>query len=209
MTDKEDRIDFLLRSLTKSGQLSLEEKLIDLHMRQPQEKEVPPKIKERTIRRLEEKQREFSEIDAKIANPGTLHSLGEYLKLLRKGDKIDFPALAQSARTEIQKIKLLEDDSISPLEFPHEEMAKLVAFVGLTRNVALSLIRKSYLLFKLHPQLEKASARYDQRLGSPETQLDSMNGALKELLLKSAKSSGEHIDKEIDEYLKKLEPRLK
>ena len=209
MTDKDDRIDFLLRSLAKRGQLSSEEKLIDLHMRRPPEKQVPLKLKERTIKRLEERQRELSEINAKIANPGMLNSLGEYIKLMRKANIIDFSSLAESAKTEIRKIKLLEEDRISPLEFPCDEMAKLLAFVGLTGNVALSLIRKSYQLFKLHPQLENASARYDQRLGTPETQLDAMNGALKELLLKSAKSSHESTDPEIDEYLKKLEPRLK
>lgn len=100
MTDKEDRMDFLLRSLTRSGELSSEEKLIDLHMRRPPEKQVPPKLKERTIKKLEEKQRELSEINAKIANPEMLHSLGEYLKLLRKGNKIDFLSLAESSKTE-------------------------------------------------------------------------------------------------------------
>ena len=209
MTDKVDKIDFLLRSLSRSGQLSSEEKLIDLHMRRPPAKQVPPKIKERTIEKLEERQRELSEINAKIANPGKLNSLGEYIKLMRKAKIIDFSSLAESAKTEIRKIKLLEEDRISPLSFAHGEMAKLVAFVGLTRSVALSLIRKSYLLFKLQPKLEKASARYDQRLGSSEIQFDSMNDALKELLLKSSKSLLEATDPEIDEYLKQLEPMLK
>lgn len=210
MTDKVDRIGFLLRSLARSGQLSSEEKLIDLHMRRPPEKQVPLRLKERTIEKLEERQRELSEINAKIANPRMLNSLGEYIKLMRKAKTIDFPSLAKSTKIEIRKITLLEDDSISPLEFLYDEMAKLVAFIELGRNVALPLIKKSYQLFKLRPHLEKVSARYDQRQGSPEMKLDSMNSALKELLLKSAESAREPAsDPEIEEYLKNLAPRLK
>jgi hypothetical protein len=210
MTEKEDRIDFLLRSLTRIGQLSSEEKLIELQLRQAPERQLPRKLKERTIKRLEERQKELSKINAKIANPEILNSLGEYLKLLRKGNKIDLFLLAESAKTEMRKIRLLEEDRISPLDFPCDEMARLVSFVGLARSVALSLIRKSHQLFKLRPQLEKASARYDQRMGTSETQLDAMNSALKELLLRSAASSPELAsDAEMDDYLRKLESKLK
>ena len=206
MTENEDGIVFLLKSLTRSGQLSSEEKLIDLQMRRPPENQVPPKLKERTIKKLEERQRELSEISAKTANPEMLHSLGEYLKLMRKSKKIDFSLLAESTKTEMTKIRLLEQDRVSPLDISYDEMARLIAFVGITKSAALSLIRKSCRLYKLRPQLEKASARYDQKLATHETQLDAMNSALKELLLRSTESIS---DPEVDNYLKELEQRLK
>ena len=105
---------------------------------------------------------------------------------------------------------IITEGGLMPRVFPYDEMAKLVTSIGLVKNVALPLIRKSYQLFKLRPHLEKASARYDQRQGSPEKQLDSMNSALKELLLKSAESATESAsDPEIEEYLKNLTRRLK
>ena len=209
MTDKEDKIDFLLKSLVRSGQISSEEKLIDLYMKQAPEKQVPVKIKERTIEKLEKRQKELSEMKKKVANPGTLNSLGEYIKLMRKAKIIDLSLLVKSTKTELRKIYLLEENSISPLNFAYHEMAKLIEFIGLNRDVAISLIRKSYLLFKMQPKLENASARYDKRLGDSETQMDSMNDALKELLIKSSKTSHEDTDPEIDDYIKQLEFMLK
>jgi hypothetical protein len=208
--EKKDRIDFLLSILAKSGQLTGSEKLLDRLMQIPPESQVPEKIRQKTIRRLQERQRDLANVKTKLAKPEKLQSLGEYLKLLQRSNKVDFSRLAKLAQSDVKRISLLEQDRISPLDFSLDQMARIINALGLTKQAALHLIKKSHQLFKLQPQITKASARYDQKQGTPEAQLDAMDSALKELVLRSATHKpGAVTDPEIEDYLRRLEPKLK
>lgn len=209
MKEKEDSIEFLVRSLVKTGDLPLEQKVIDHVMEQAPPDELPKTIKDRTIAKLEKRQREMADAEERLRNPQKLNSLGELLSLLRKKRESATEDLAKQAGVPLDKLALLEDDAVSPLDFPLDEMARLIRFLGLRLEVATELIKRSYQLFKLKPDLTEASARYDSRLGTPESKVDAMSRALKELLLKSAKRKAQGIpDPEIEDYLKRLEGKL-
>lgn len=209
MAEKEDRIDFLLKSLMKTGELAVEDKIIEHLMDLSPDEELPRVVKEKTIKKLEKRQRELVEIKKRLEHPQKLHSFGEYLSLFRKKENADLLDLARGAGIESAKLTLLEEDRISPLDFGLDKMAQLVQSVRLSGKTAITLLRKSYQLFKLQPDLTKASARYDHRTEAVGSKTDAMNRALKELMLKSAKRKGLTIsDPKLEEYLNELEKRL-
>ena len=108
-----------------------------------------------------------------------------------------------------KKLMMLEDDRISPLAFTPDEMACLIRTIGLKAQTAIALIRKSYQLFKIQPQLHKTSARYDDRHRMLESKIGDMDRALKELILKSNDRKADAAsDPEIENYLKKLQKKL-
>jgi len=59
MGQKNDKIDVLLKSLIKIGELPPKDKIIDYLMDLPAEREVPRAISEKTIARLEKRQASF------------------------------------------------------------------------------------------------------------------------------------------------------
>jgi coenzyme F420-reducing hydrogenase delta subunit len=108
------------------------------------------------------------------------------------------------------KLVLLENDRISPLDFTLDEMVRLIRSIGLAGQIATGLIRKSYELFKLGPQIAKASARYEDKNQTSESKVDDMDRALKELILKSSARRTESVSQpEMDTYLKALQEKLK
>ena len=209
MEQKKDKMDIFLKSLIKTGELPPEDEIIDYLMELYPEREVPKAIREKTIARLERRQKELKETKKRLQSPEELNSIGEYLKLIKIKERSDTPDLATKAQIDPKKLVLLETDRISPLEFTLDEMARLICSIGLGAQVAIELIRKSYQLFKLKPQLGKASARYEDRRGMPESKIGDMDRALKELILKSRGKRAEVVaDQEFENYLKDLQAKL-
>ena len=209
MEQKKDKMDIFLKSLIKTGELPPEDEIIDYLMELYPEREVPKAIREKTIARLERRQKELKETKKRLQSPEELNSIGEYLRLIKIKERSDTPDLATKAQIDPKKLVLLETDRISPLEFTLDEMARLIRSIGLGAQVAIELIRKSYQLFKLQPQLGKASARYEDRRGMPESKIGDMDRALKELILKSRDKRAEVVaDQEFENYLKDLQAKL-
>ena len=210
MEQKNDKIDVLLKSLIKIGELPPEDKIIDYLMDLPAEREVPRAIKEKTIARLEKRQRQLTETRERLQNPAKLNSFGEYLRLIRIKEKPDASNIAIEAQIDPGKLILLENDRISPLDFTLDEMTRLIRTIGLVGQIATGLIRKSYELFKLGPQIAKASARYEDKNRAFESKVDDMDRALKELILKSSARRAESVSgPELDTYLKALQEKLR
>ncbi len=146
----------------------------------------------------------------RLQNPAKLNSFGEYIRLIRIKEKSDTSYLETRAKIATNKIILLENDSISPLDFTLDEMARLIRAIGLTVQIAIGLIRKSHQLFKMQPQIAEASARYDDKHRIPESKIGDMDRALKELMLKSSIRKAESLaDPELENYLKDLQDKLK
>jgi hypothetical protein len=61
MGQKKNKTDVLLKSLIKMGEIPIEDKIIDYLMDLPAEREVPRAISEKTIARLEKRQRQLTE----------------------------------------------------------------------------------------------------------------------------------------------------
>ncbi len=210
MGQKNDKIDVLLKSLIKIGELPPEDKIIDYLMDLPAEREVPRAISEKTIARLEKRQRQLTETRERLQNPAKLNSFGEYLRLIRIKEKPDTSDIAIEAQIDPGKLILLENDRISPLDFTLDEMTRLIRTIGLVGQIATGLIRKSYELFKLGPQIAKASARYEDKNRAFESKVDDMDRALKELILKSSARRAESVSgPELDTYLKALQEKLR
>ena len=208
MEEKKDRMDILLKSLIKMGELPLEDKIMDYLMDLPSEREIPKAVREKTIARLEKRQKELKDTKKRLQNPTKLNSFGEYIRLIRIKEKSDTSDLAKRAQIATNKFILLENDSVSPLDFTLDEMARLIRSVGLTAQIAIALIRKSYQLFKMHPRLGKASARYDDKHAVAESKIVDMDRALKELILKSRDRKAES-EPALENYLRKLQEKLK
>ena len=209
MEQKKDKMDVLLKSLIKMGELPPDDRIIDYLIDNNPEIEIPNAVRKKTIAKLEKRQKELQETKKRLQSPEKLNSIGEYLKLIRIKEKSDTPDLATKAQIDPQKLTLLQDDRISPLDFTLNEMARFIRSIGLRAQIAIALIRKSYQLFKLQPQLGKASARYDDRSRMPESKIGDMDRALKELILKSNDRKSETAsDPEIENYLKKLQEKL-
>jgi len=210
MEEKKDRMDVLLKSLIKMGELPPEDKIMDYLMDLPSEREIPKSVREKTIAKLEKRQKELRDTKKRLQNPAKLNSFGEYIRLIRIKEKFDTSDLATRAKIAKNKINLLENDSISPLDFTLDEMARLIRAIGLTAQIAIGLIRKSHQLFKMQPQIAEASARYDDKHGIPESKIEDMGRALKELMLKSSFRKTEPLaDPELENYLKDLQDKLK
>ncbi len=210
MEEKKDRMDVLLKSLIKMGELPPEDRIIDYLMDCSSEKEIPKAVREKTIARLEKRQKELRDTKKRLHNPAKLNSFGEYIRLFRIKERSDTSDLATIAKIATNKIILLENDSISPLDFTLDEMARLIRAIGLTAQIAIGLIRKSHQLFKMQPQIAEASARYDDKHGIPESKIGDMDRALKELMLKSSFRKSESLaDSELENYLKELQDKLK
>lgn len=210
MEEKKDRMDVLLKSLIKMGELPPEDKIMDYLMDLPSEREIPKAVREKTIAKLEKRQKELRDIKKRLQNPAKLNSFGEYIRLIRIKEKSDTSNLATRVQIATNKLILLENDSISPLDFTPDEMAHLIRSIGLTAQIAIGLIRKSYQLFKMQPQIAEASARYDDKHGIPESKIGDMDRALKELMLKSSIRKAESlVDPELENYLKDLQDKLK
>lgn len=210
MEEKKDRMDVLLKSLIKMGELPPEDKIIDYLVDLPSEREIPKSVREKTIAKLEKRQKELRDTKKRLQNPAKLNSFGEYIMLIRIREKSDTSNLATRAKIATNKIILLENDSISPLDFTLDEMARLIRAIGLTAQIAIGLIRKSHQLFKTQPQIAEASARYDDKHGIPESKIGDMGRALKELILKSSgRKAGAVSDPELENYLKNLQDKLK
>jgi len=210
MEERKDRMDVLLKSLIKMGELPPEDKIIEYLMDLPSGSEIPEVVREKTIARLERKQKELRDTKKRLQNPAKLNSFGEYIRLIRIKEKSDMSDLATRVQIATNKLILLENDSISPLDFTLDEMANLIRSIGLTAQIAIGLIRKSYQLFKMQPQIAEASARYDDKYGIPESKIGDMDRALKELMLKSSIRKAESLaDPELVNYLKDLQDKLK
>jgi len=210
MEEKKDRMDVLLKSLIKMGELPPEDKIMDYLMDLPCEREVTKAVREKTIAKLEKRQKELRDTKKRLQNPAKLNSFGEYITLIRIKGKSDTSDLAARAQIATNKLILLENDSISPLDFTLDEMARLIRAIGLTAQIAIGLIRKSHQLFKMQPQIAEASARYDDKHGIPESKIGDMDRALKELMLKSSFRKTEPLaDPELANYLKDLQDKLK
>lgn len=210
MEQKKDKIDALLKSLIKMGEFTPEDKTIDYLMGLPSERDIPNAVTEKTIARLEKRQKELQETRKRLQNPAKLNSIGEYLKLIMIKDKSDRVDLATKVQIDPNKLTLLENDCISPSDFTLDEMARLIRAIGLTAQIAIGLIRKSHQLFKIQPQIAEASARYDDKHGIPESKIGDMDRALKELMLKSSSRKSESLaDQELENYLKDLQDKLK
>jgi len=210
MEEKKDRMDVLLKSLIKMGELPPEDKIIEYLMDLPSGREIPKAVREKTIERLEKRQKELRDTKKRLQNPAKLNSFGEYIRLIRIKEKAGTSDLATRAKIATNKIILLENDGISPLDFTLDEMANLIRAIGLTAQIAIELIKKSYQLFKMQPQIAEASARYDDKHGIPESKIEDMNRALKELILKSSgRKAGAVSDPELENYLKNLQDKLK
>jgi hypothetical protein len=206
MEQKKDKMDVLLKSLIKMGELPPDDRIIDYLIDNNPESKIPNAVRNKTIARLENRQRELKKTRERLQSPEKLNSIGEYLKLIRIKEKSDTPDLATVAQIDSKKLMMLEDDRILPLDFTLDEMARLIRSIGLRAQIAIELIRKSYQLFKLQPQLGKASARYDDRRMMPESKIWDMDRALKELILKSHAGAGKAetaADPKIENYLKK------
>jgi len=210
MEEKKDSMDVLLKSLIKTGELPPEDKIIEYIMELPSEREIPKSAREKTIERLEKRQKELRDTKRRLQNPTKLNSFGEYIRLIRIKEKADTSDLATRVKIATNKIILLENDGISPLDFTLDEMANLIRAIGLTTQIAIELIKKSYQVFKMQPQLAEASARYDDKHGIPESKIEDMDRALKELMLKSIiRKAGSLTDPELENYLKDLQDKLK
>jgi len=209
MEQKKDKMDVLLKSLIKMGELPPDDRIIDYLIDNNPEIEIPNAVRKKTIAKLEKRQKELKETKKRLQSPEKLNSIGEYLKLIRIKEKSDTPDLATKAQIDPKKLMLLQDDRISPLDFTLNEMARFIRSIDLRAQIAIALIRKSYQLFKIQPQLGKASARYDDRHRMPESKIGDMDRALKELILKSNDRKAETAsDPEIENYLKKLQEKL-
>lgn len=211
MEQKKDKMDVLLKSLIKMGELPPDERIIDYLIENNPEIEIPNAIRKKTIAKLEKRQKELKETKKRLQSPEKLNSIGEYLRLIAIKEESDTPDFAKKAQIDPKKLTLLQDDRISPLAFALDEMACLIRTIGLRAQIATELIRKSHRLFKLQPQLGKASARYDDRSRMPESKIGDMDRALKELILKSHAGAGKAettADSEIENYLKKLQEKL-
>jgi len=210
MEEKKDRMDVLLKSLIKMGELPPEDKIMDYLMDLPSEREIPKSVREKTIAKLEKRQKELRDTKKRLQNPAKLNSFGEYIRLIRIKEKSDTSDLAARVQIATNKLILLENDSISPLDFNPDEIANLIRSIGLTAQIAIGLIRKSYQLFKMQPQIAEASARYDDKHGIPESKIGDMDRALKELILKSSIRKAESLaDPELENYLKNLQGKIK
>ncbi len=209
MEQKKDKMDVLLKSLIKTGELPPDDRIIDYLIDNNPEIEISNTVRRKTIAKLEKRQEELKETKKRLQSPEKLNSIGEYLKLIRIKEKSDTPDLATQAQIDPKKLMLLQDDRISPLDFTLNEMARFIRSIDLRAQIAIALIRKSYQLFKIQPQLGKASARYDDRHRMPESKIGDMDRALKELILKSNDRKAETAsDPEIENYLKKLQEKL-
>ncbi|MBW2364283.1 MAG: hypothetical protein JRF25_04220 [Deltaproteobacteria bacterium] len=209
MEQKKDKMDVLLKSLIKTGELPPDDRIIDYLIDNNPEIEISNAVRRKTIAKLEKRQEELKETKKRLQSPEKLNSIGEYLKLIRIKEKSDTPDLATKAQIDPKKLMLLQDDRISPLDFTLNEMARFIRSIDLRAQIAIALIRKSYQLFKIQPQLGKASARYDDRHRMPESKIGDMDRALKELILKSNDRKAETaFDPEIENYLKKLQEKL-
>ena len=209
MGQKKDKMDVLLKSLIKMGELPPDDRITDYLKDINPESKIPDVVRKKTIAKLENRQRELQETKKRLKHPEKLNSIGEYLRLIKVKEKSDEPDFAGKAQIDPKKLTLLQDDQISPLAFALDEMARLIRSIGLKAQIAIELIRKSYQLFKLQPQLGKASARYDDRSRMPESKIGDMDRALKELILKSNDRKAETaFDPEIENYLKKLQEKL-
>ena len=209
MEQKKDKMDVLLKSLIKMGELPPDDRIIDYLIDNNPEIEIPNAVRKKTIAKLENRQRELKETKKRLQSPEKLNSIGEYLKLIRIKEKSDTPDFAKKAQIDPKKLTLLQDDRISPLAFALDEMARLIRSIGLRAQIAIALIRKSYQLFKMQPQLHKASARYNNSHRMQESKIGDMDRALKELILKSNDRKAEAAsDPEIENYLKKLQEKL-
>jgi len=210
MEQKKDKMDVLLKSLIKMGELPPEDKIMDYMMDLLSEREIPKSVREKTIAKLEKRQKELRDTKKRLQNPAKLNSFGEYIRLIRIKEKSDTSDLATKAKIAINKIILLENDNISPLDFTLDEMARLIRAIGLTAQIAIGLIRKSHELFKMQPQIAEVSARYDDKSRIPEYKIGDMDRALKELILKSSIRKAELLaDPELENYLKDLQGKLK
>lgn len=209
MENKKDKIDVFLNTLIKVGQLPPEDKIIEYLMSLPLEKDIPNTVKNKTIVRLEERQKELREAKRRLQIPEKLNSIGEYLRLLRIKGRSDTPDLSERAQIDPQKLSMLEKDRISPLDFTLDEMVRIIQSTDIGLQRAITLIRKSYQLFKIQPHLSKVSARYDDKHVIPESKIGDMDRALKELVLKSHGKKAEAVlDPELENYLKELQKAL-
>ena len=210
MGQEKDKMDVLLKSLIKMGELPPEDKIVDYLMGLPPEREIPKAIRGKIIARLEKRQSQLKETRKRLRNPSKLNSFGEYLGLIRIREKSDTSDLAIKAQIDPGKLILLENDRISPLDFTLDEMARLIRSIGLGSQIAIALIRKSYQLFKMQPRLAEASARYEKKNRTSESKIDDMDRALKELILKSSARKAESAsDPGIDNYLRALREKLR
>jgi hypothetical protein len=210
MGQKNDKIDILLKSLIKIGEIPPEDKIMDYLMDLTAEREVPRAIREKTIARLEKRQRQLKKTRERLQNPAKLNSFGEYLRLIKIKEKSDASNIAIEAQIDPGKLILLENDRISPLDFTLDEMTRLICTIGLGAQIALTLIKKSYQIFKMQPQLGKASARYEDKDKTPKSKINDMDRALKELILKSSARRVESVSEpELDTYLKALQEKLR
>lgn len=209
MEQKKDKMDVLLKALIKMGEFPPDDRIIDYLIDNNPEIEIPNAVRKKTIAKLENRQRELKETKKRLKNPEKLNSIGEYLILTKIKEQSDPHDFATKIQIDPQKLMMLEDDRISPLAFTPDEMACLIRTIGLRTQIAIALIRKSYQLFKMQPQLHKTSARYDNSHGMPESKIGDMDRALKELILKSNDRKTEAAsDPEIENYLKKLREKL-
>ena len=210
MEEKKDSMDVLLKSLIKTGELPPEDKIIEYLMNLPSEREIPKSSREKTIERLEKRQKELKGTKKRLQTPTKLNSFGEYIRLIRIKEKSDISDLGTRVQIATNKLTLLENDSISPLNFTLDEMTRLIRSFRLTAQIAIGLIRKSHQLFKMQPQIAEASARYNDKHGIPESKIGDMDRALKELILKSSIRKAESlVDSELEKYLKDLQDKLK
>lgn len=209
MEQKKDKMDVLLESLIKMGELPPEDKLMDYLRDLPSKSDIPNAVRERTITRLEKRQKELKETKKRLQSPEKLNSMGEYLRLKRIKERSGATDFSTEAQMDSKKLTLFENDGISPLDFTVDEMARLIRLVGLGRQAAIVLVRKSHQLFEMRPQLSKASARYEDKQGMSESKIGDMDRALKELILKSSRrKAGAASDPELENYLKELQRKL-
>ena len=209
MEQKKDKMDVLIESLIKMGELPPEDKLMDYLRDLPSKSDIPNAVRERTITRLEKRQKELKETKKRLQSPEKLNSMGEYLRLKRIKERSGATDFSTEAQMDSKKLTLFENDGISPLDFTVDEMARLIRLVGLGRQAAIVLVRKSHQLFEMKPQLSKASARYEDKQGMPESKIGDMDRALKELILKSSRrKAGAASDPELENYLKELQRKL-
>ena len=202
-------MDVLLESLIKMGELPPEDKLMDYLRDLPSKSDIPNAVRERTITRLEKRQKELKETKKRLQSPEKLNSMGEYLRLKRIKERSGATDFSTEAQMDSKKLTLFENDGISPLDFTVDEMARLIRLVGLGRQAAIVLVRKSHQLFEMRPLLSKASARYEDKQGMSESKIGDMDRALKELILKSSRrKAGAASDPELENYLKELQRKL-
>ena len=202
-------MDVLIESLIKMGELPPEDKLMDYLRDLPSKSDIPNAVRERTITRLEKRQKELKETKKRLQSPEKLNSMGEYLRLKRIKERSGATDFSTEAQMDSKKLTLFENDGISPLDFTVDEMARLIRLVGLGRQAAIVLVRKSHQLFEMRPLLSKASARYEDKQGMSESKIGDMDRALKELILKSSRrKAGAASDPELENYLKELQRKL-